>query len=420
MLTTDSKRPTRAAALVVVLLSACVEAQPRAATPPPLRQTAPAAPASADVSQNFDKEVRLMFRLVACSGNEPMPEALAAAVSRHCQAFQPIMANYRKKYLPVAQPFLLSLQPKDLPDTVLYPFGGGDLLSALTTYPNLKEVTTLSLEHAGDPRTIDGMSAEDLELGLAQIRRRVSGLLVWTESTSENMIQMERGGIPGQLAFFLVGLAVHDQEPVGLRFFDLTAEGAVRGISAQDVAARKASVATRLNPVWKAPSFSDAFSNSEITFRKAGDDQAPRRIHRHIAVNLSNEGLRKDPEVLKHLQAKGRITAMTKAASYLLWSPDFSGFCDYLLSNMTFMVSDSTGIPPRLAQKAGFEVVPYGRYAGPFLPAPAQAAKDMLALFASQPLRELTFRYGYPDNAHHDHLLVTRLTSLKPRAEPMR
>ena len=356
-----------------------------------------------------------MFRLVTCAGKDPVPEALAAVVSRHCQAFQPTIANYRTKYIPKAQPFLLSLQPKGLPDTVLYPFGGGDLLSALTTYPNLKEVTTLSLEHAGDPRAIDGISAEDLELGLAQIRRRVSGLLIWTESTSENMIQMERGGLPGQLAFFLVGLAVHDQEPVGLRFFDLTAEGAVRGISAQDVEARKTSVAAKLNPVWKAPSFSDAFSNSEITFRKADDPQAPLRIHRHIAVNLSNEGLKKNPEVLKHLQAKGRIAAMTKAASYLLWGSDFSSICDYLLANMEFMVSDSTGIPPRLAQNAGFEAVPYGRYTGPFLPAPAQAAKDMLALSSSEPPRELTFRYGYPDNARHDHLLVIRRPD-KPQA----
>ena len=75
---------------------------------------------------------------------------------------------------------------------------------------------------------------------------------------------------------------------------------------------------------------------------------------------------------------------------------------------MEFMLSDSTGIPPRLAKSAGFEVLAYGRYLGPFLPAPAAGARDMLILFASQPERELGFRYGYPDNASHDHLVVMR------------
>ena len=72
------------------------------------------------------------------------------------------------------------------------------------------------------------------------------------------------------------------------------------------------------------------------------------------------------------------------------------------------MVSDSTGILPRLAKSAGFEVLAYGRYSGPFLPAPEIAAREMLVLFSSQPERELKFRFGYPDNAGHDHLVVMR------------
>ena len=363
------------------------------------------APAAA---HNFDREVRLLFRAVACAGQEPLPAELQPVVERHCKEFEPLMENYRKKYIPRAQPFLVSLQPKDLPDVVVYPFGGGDLLSALTTYPHLSEVTTLSLEHAGDPRAVDGISPRDLERGLAKVRRRVSGLLVWTESTSENMIQLQQGDLPGQLAFFLVGLAVHGQEPLGLSFFDLAPDGAIVRLSAEDVSAREKVNAEKLNPVWKAPDFSDAFSNSEITFRKAGDPKAPIRVHRHVAADLSNDGLNKEPGVLKHLLAKGRVTAMTKAASYLLWSQPFSSICNYLVSHMEFMLSDSTGIPPRLAKSAGFEVLAYGRFDGPFLTAPAMASRDMQVLFASQPERELKFRYGYPDNARHDHLVLVR------------
>jgi hypothetical protein len=401
-------------ALLMVLgtgaMTAAAEAEGVAQTPGPT-----SASTLIDRSARFDSELRLLFRMVACTGAEPVPTGLEAVVARHCELFQPTIENYRTRYLPVAQPFLVALQPKGLPGTVVYPFGGGDLLSALTTYPSLREVTTLSLEHVGDPRVVNGITAKTLEAALEKVRRRVSGLLIWTESTSENMIQLEAGEIPGQLAFFLVGLAVHGQEPLSLRYFDLSSEGEVVGISDGEIEARKEKIARKLNPVWKAPSFSDAFSNSEITFRKASDPNAPVRIHRHLAADLSNAGLRRDPAVLKHLQSKGRISAMTKAASYLLWRSDFSAVCNYLLANVEFMLSDSTGIPPRLSAGAGFEVLAYGRYTGPFLQAPSAAARDMLKLFATQPPRDLGFRYGYPDKARHDHLIVVRKPEKPPR-----
>jgi hypothetical protein len=73
------------------------------------------------------------------------------------------------------------------------------------------------------------------------------------------------------------------------------------------------------------------------------------------------------------------------------------------------MVSDSTGIPPRFARPAGFVQKAYGTFEGP---APFglfndRDAKDVKALFASQPFRDLGFRYGYPDSGGHAHLIVT-------------
>ena len=383
-------------------------APPPVASVPAVAVSPRALPLGGSTGVAFDQELRLLFRVVACAGSEPVPENLEKVVANHCALFQKTINNYRTKYVSIAQPFLVALQPKGLPKTIVYPFGGGDLLSAITTYPDLQEVTTLSLEYAGDPRRIVGITPERLEFSLAQVRRRVSGLLIWTESTSENMMQLQQGDLPGQLAFFLVGLAVHGQEPVGLRFFNLAADGSPQYLSPEDIARLESEAATKLNKVWKSPDFSVAFSNSEITFRNASDPAAPSRVHRHIAADLSDGGLRKVPGVLKHLEAKGRVTAMTKAASYLMWNGGFSVIRNYLLANMEFMLSDSTGIPPHFAQKAGFEVVTYGQLDAPFLPAPPAEAKDMMDLFAAQPKRALSFRYGYPDINSHHHLLVTR------------
>src|SRR5262249_53081964 len=156
-----------------------------------------------------------------------------------------------KKYVQPAQPFLAALEPKGLPTQAIYPFGGGDLLTALTTYKDLTEVTTLSLELSGDPRRIDNIDAKRLEDSLLKLRKGVSGLLALSDSTSENLMQLQRGEIPGQLAFFLIGLAVHKQEPVGLRYFRIEPDGTLHYMTEADIAAAEGQTATKLNSVWK-------------------------------------------------------------------------------------------------------------------------------------------------------------------------
>jgi hypothetical protein len=404
--------------LLVFGSAACSAKSTQDAAPPPSTTPAavapsPAAPAPLE-GEDFASDVRLLYRVVACSGDEPLPEGMdAAVVKAHCDWLLPKMESYRKLYVGVAQPYLAKLRPEGLPTSVVYPFGGGDLISALTSYPDAKEITTISLEHGGDPRRLRTLTSEQLAKSLDLFRKTIRQLLTLDDSASEDLMKVQRGGIPGQLSFFLVGLAVHGQEPVSLRYFRLTPEGEIHYLTAEEIAASEAKRAQKLNSVWNAPDFSEAFSNLEIAFRPVGSKEAPTQIHRHIAANLADGPLGKDPSLLRHLEAKGHVSAMIKAASYLIWFGDFSKIRNYLLANADFIFSDTTGIPPRYAAKAGFVQETYGSFDGTFIPAfqgPAYQ-KETAAfkeLWASQPHREITFRYGYPDVNHRGHLMVTR------------
>jgi hypothetical protein len=364
--------------------------------------------------QDFAAEVRLLHRVVACGNDEPLPPQVdKATVDEHCAWLLPRLATYRQRYLSVVTPFLAARRPQNLPSAVVYPFGGGDLLSALTTYPDGLEFTTLSLEHAGDPRRISELDKVRLARSLDQLRRRIRGLFAYAESTSENLMQMQRGDLPGQLSFFLVGLSAHGYEPVGLRYFRLEGDGAPHYVTREEVAAEEGKMAPRLNRVWVSPDFSEVFSNAEITFR-AHEGDPGLRVHRHLAANLSDDHLKADPSVLRHLEAKGKVAAMTKAASYLLWAEGFSRIRDYLLTHMVYMVSDSTGIPPSYATKAGFELETYGTFLGPFLAARPSCADEFRELWKNQHHRELPFRYGYPDSSGQNHLLITRPAPAAP------
>ena len=62
---------------------------------------------------------------------------------------------------------VVRLFPKDAPKTVVYPFGGGDAMGALATYPDATEYTTISLEIAADVRKATGAPRPQLRAELA-------------------------------------------------------------------------------------------------------------------------------------------------------------------------------------------------------------------------------------------------------------
>jgi hypothetical protein len=396
--------PFRSALLALALaLPALARAQDPAA-PVPSRAEPPA---------DFVAEARALMRVVACQGEGPLPAGLDAAThAAFCKKQLKSIAAYRDGYLPVASRFLAKLRPAGLPTAVVYPFGGGDLLSALTTYPDATDVTTASLEHAGDPRRLGAIkSKEQLADSLELIRYTSWGLLNANDSKTENLMKGQRGEIPGQLAFFLTALAVHGYEPISLRFFRVEKDGSLHYYTPSEIAAVEKEDAKLLRGKWTEPDFSVAFSNSELTFVKRGQGaQAAARVHRHIAWDLSDPAVKKTG-IIRFLEIKGPVAAMTKAASYLLWREDFSRVRSYLLSHMVFMISDSTGIPPGYAAKAGFVQETYGTFEVSFLEASERINADFVALWRGQPHRKLPIRYGYIDGAKpegHVHLLVTR------------
>jgi hypothetical protein len=403
-MSTSCLRAASLAAVVALLPSlACGQAAPVQPAAP-----APAADA-ADAPVDFSDAAKALYRLVACTGDALPPGLDAKTVADYC-ARQVKAIDAARKHAAEAGGFIGKQEPAGLPTTVVYPFGGGDLLNALTVYPIARDVTTLSLEHAGDPRRLPDLAnkkklAESLEL----IRATASGLLNANDSKTENLMKGQRGDIPGQLAFFMLGLAAQGYEPVQLRYFWINPDGTLHYVTQADIATVERENAKLLRAVWTAPDFSRAFSNSEIVFvKKGGDPATDRRVHRHIAFDLSDAGLKKNPGLLTFLQAKGPVVAMTKAASYLLWNDAFSAIRGYLLANMVFMVSDSTGVPPRLAKAAGFTQETWGSFAGSFLPASEKINEDFRQLWGRFPKNRLKFRFGYIDSASQYHLLITR------------
>ena len=141
-------------------------------------------------------------------------------------------------------------------------------------------------------------------------------------------------------------------------------------------------------------------------------------MFRHLAFNLDDAHLTAAPSLLKHLEAKGRVAAMTRAASFLLWGDEFSMIRDYLTAHLQWMISDTTGVPPPFAARAGLEQITYGTFVGAFEPSDQDPRREwnaaFVALWEHNPAVKLPFRFGYPDRGLHAHMMITRRPAPSP------
>ena len=367
---------------------------------------------AAEPARDFAAEARLFYHAVACAGDGlslPAESGLdARVVAAHCRQLKPEIELFRQRFVARASAFFAKHDPGDLPGVVVYPFGGGDLVSALVTYPQATEIATISLEHAGDPSRLAGLPRNALQQGLTRYRNAITFLLRNHDSASATLKTLQNGPIPGQLSFFLQALVILDYEPVALKYFKLEPDGTIHYFSQSEIDALLPDKAKRKAVTWTDTDHSVAFSNMELAFRKrGGGPDAPVIIHRHFAANLGNKHFQDSP-LHKYLQSRGKVAAMTKAASYLLWKQDFTAIRDYLLASMVYMVSDSTGILPAEATRAGFEQVTFGAFTGAMLRVPVVQQKAFRRVWNTQPYRPLPFRYGYRDTAGNPHLVITR------------
>lgn len=354
---------------------------------------------------DFIEEAKAIYRVAACGPGDVPLGFDGGTVKSHCGRMEKNMASYRENFIAKAAPFFAGTVPSGLPRSVVVPFGGGDLLPALVVYPGAAEITTISLEGAGDPRRLMKATPRQLDRALNMYRSNVGYMLLTNDNSNENIRNMERGAIPNQLAFSLTALAILGYEPVSLKYFTIEDDGSLRYLSLDEIAAMEKSKGRRLKGTWIDTDFSVAFRNMELAFRKRGGGRTI--IHRHIAFNLDNSHFNGSP-LQKHLERKGTISVMIKGASYLPWFENFSSIRNYCLGHMAYCVSDSTGILPKHAGDAGFRQVTYGSFSGAFLENEGgSGAAAMRELFRSQPSRPLSFRFGYSDVRKLNHLIIT-------------
>ncbi len=222
-------------------------------------------------------------------GDADRAAKLTEVVAAHCKALAPQMAKYRDDYFTKARAWFVDHEPKDLPKTVVYAFGGGDLVSALVAFPDATEITTMSLELAGDPRKLADLSPDQLAHDLAAFRKDLGLLIANGSNLSTNLSEAQRNAIAAQLSSHLLGMSTGGYEPVSARFFGLDDAGAIHYFTDEEINGDTKS-GKSLSGAWSRPGFAQSFQNVEVEYRAIGSTDT--RTFRHIAWNLGDDYLK--------------------------------------------------------------------------------------------------------------------------------
>ncbi|MDX2086745.1 MAG: hypothetical protein SFX73_02790 [Kofleriaceae bacterium] len=348
---------------------------------------------------DFVSDAKALLVVGACAEG-PAPTGLDAKVyAAHCKKLRASQASYKTSWLAPARTFFAANVPATIPKTVVYPFAGGDLGTALAVFPDADEITTLSLEPAGDPRALTRLKPDQVKTALVTVEKELSSLYKANYSVTMNMIGAMRGAkLPTQLIFGLSALSLNGYEPTSMRYFTVADDGKLQYLTEADVAAAEAIKDTGKRNM--------AFANVELRFKKPGASRE--QVYRHIVANLDDPHLAKSPGALRHLQAKGKVAGMTKAASYLLSFGEFKTMRQYVIDNVAWMVSDTTGLPPAYGTPAGFEYETHGTFERSNMGAGSSVTPAWRAMWAAQPKRPLPFRFGYPDGKWRGHLVIMK------------
>lgn len=353
-------------------------------------------------SDDVTDQARYLYGRLVCRGRTP---------DGPCKSLDQAVTIYRSNYLKPMRSWLASRRPKKLPPALLYPFSGGDLISALAVYPHQRQFVHFSLEHGGPASVIRGMSPAVELQARWKLVWMARNLLMAGESFSVDLQKQERARLPGTLPLLLVALKVHGGTITGLSYLKVKPDGSLVRYSRTDLVAAGPK-AKRRALKWKDPRFSLRYSNVELRFRLKGDTQDRSIIH--VAANLSNGGLAKRPGIVALIERLGPHALMVKAASYLMWDNGFSTIRKAVFARAVWGISDVSAPYPTWLMKNGWRLEAYGRFDCLKKKRMHASSIGWRMLFRRPKSRALPFRYGYVDCKNQHHVVILRRKTGSP------
>ena len=274
--------------------------------------------------------------------------------------------------------------------SLLYPFGGPDLATALALFPGATTIVLMGLEPVGSLPDFERLSPEGraeafTDLGTLAFDFLTRGYFI----TMDMMDLYSRKKIDGALpviAFFLKrgGYAV-----AGVRRLAVDGNGGWRETPYERLAERpRRPYGVRI----------DCFKPGETVLRTVY----------YFSCDIENRAFRAGSPLHRFFGGFERMSTFVKAGSYLLHWSNFSTLRGLILERSLYVLQDDTAVPYRYFKKSGWQVTLFGRYATPVKDFINVEQLDLRAAYedAEGQARPLPFHFGYRWVTQVDNLLL--------------
>jgi hypothetical protein len=123
-------------------------------------------------------------------------------------------------------------------------------------------------------------------------------------------------------------------------------------------------------------------------------------------TDLSDDGLKSNPAVLRFTEQQGQANCFLKAASYLMYEGHFDTVRSFLLGDSLTIVEDDSGIPIKYITPEKWTLRFFGSYTAPINLFKQYYQPELRQYYETSSPKTLTFSFGYQWNRHNSSLIL--------------
>jgi hypothetical protein len=270
---------------------------------------------------------------------------------------------------------------------VFYPFSGPDVVNMFAFFPQAKNYLLIALEPVGSlPVLIPGKN----EAFYSSLESSISELLqfnfFFTKLMQKDYVKKELDGVLPVLLYFL---GRENVRVLDVQYWLMAADGSIIE-----------------KPAKGGEYFGgEGIPGVKIVFQR--QEGEPEQTLYYFSFNLSDTSWRSHPQFVRFLKDFAPYRTFVKAASYLMFKPQFSDIRRFVLDRSQMVLQTDEGIPLKYFDAGNWNCRFYGRYSCPIQLFANCFQSDMAGIYRnSQGTGPLPFGIGYHHRKSSSNLML--------------
>ncbi len=271
---------------------------------------------------------------------------------------------------------------------LFYPFGGPDVLHAVTFFPDAEMLVLIGLEKVGSLPGVQNMEGDSAMIKyFNNMKSSINTVLSISFFITKDMkVDFKAKELDGILPILLVFAVRTGHDVADIKGARIDANGEI------------VSFAT------------DQFQKTtgvEITLKDQGGKF--KKLY-YFSKNLADGSLKPNSPFYQFIKKMGTVTTYLKAASYLMHNDaEFANIRSLILAQSRYVVQDDSGIPMKFFNQSKWDLTFYGHYDKPINMFQSRQQPDLAQVYKdSSGVRKLGFGIGYQHNKGRSNMMVAK------------